>query len=720
MKTKSITQGLALILATAIGTTGAWAARKNNGTPPPPLSEAGNRLEASYADEMKTLKEGITRSLPKLSDRNKNDYLKSLEAEDKAKADLQEAQDRMGEIGRAEALVKHAKGKWIGGAENGIKQAREKLAKASTDAERQAAKEELAKWEKNLKEGQDALKERQAGLDKALRDKSKVEKQVAQAEKALADAKKASLDAIRDLGINSFLSSDKLDGKLAKFVILNDATPRGLATFAQQGEEQAKLIDTLLSNEDMMVQIAVADGAAGANYGRAMEIYRDIRKASPKSAEGALHRLALAVALEHATPVQQRNAVAATDAPEYVDPVKRYLHFEKAYLDKQLDPGFDKLAVWDMRMVVDGEEPDEILTWGREMLKNYRPDQVTKSDYRWRYVEIVRSDVRYGSQDNQYDEDELHFFQNILKNGGICGRRAFIGRFILRAFGIPTTARPQRGHAALAHWTPEGWVVCLGAGWGSGWTKTPYDRDLNFLATTQARATGETYKMVKRAHWIGDVMGEQRAYGLIAKTAPEFWNGVALYTQRAIIEEANAKTLAAVGEDIGEANETKEHVEIIDTEIKAEERKVTVDNQGVITVPVAAATKPEKSTGKIIFMPSVLGGTQLHYSRNGGNQDFEYTINAPSAGKYALTAKVVTPSWQQYLVLKVNGDDKAVEIPLPFTVGMWEQTDPVTVELKKGRNVLNFSHRSDGQPKGFSIREFKLAPVNGSVSQIRR
>lgn len=707
MKTQIITRGLALIVATAIGAAGASAGK----TPAPSLTDAGSKLEARYADEMKTLKEGISRSLPKLSERTQNNYLKSIEAEDKAKADLKAAQDRMGEIGRAQALVQHAKGKWIGSAENGIKQAREKLSKASTDAERQAAGQELAKWEKNLKDGQDALKERQADLDKALRDKSKTEKEVAQAEKALADAKKTSLAAIRDLGIHSFLASDKLDGKLAKFVILNEATPRGLAAFAQQGDEQAKLIDMLLSNEDLIVQMAVADGAAGANYGRAMEIYRDIRKASMKSAQGTLQRLALAIALEHATPVKQRNAVAATNAPEYVDPVNRYLHFEKAYLDKQLDPAFDKLTVWDMRMVVDGEEPDEILTWGREMLKNYRPDQVTKSDYRWRYVEIVRSDIRYGSQDNPYDEDQLQFFQNILKNGGICGRRAFIGRFILRAFGIPTTARPQPAHAALAHWTPDGWVVCLGGGWGVGWTKTPYDRDLNFLATTQARATGETFKMVKRAHWVGDVMGEKRAYGLIAKTAPEFWNGVALYTQRALIEEADAKTLAAVGEDIGEANETKEHVEIVDVKMSDADRKTSVDHNGVITIPASATSKPDKSTGKIIFMPSVLGGTQLHYARNGGPQEFEYTINVQSAGKYALTAKVVTPSWQQNLVLKLNGGDKAVEIPLPYTVGMWDQTAPVTVELQKGRNVLNFSHRSDGQPKGFSIREFQLAPV---------
>ena len=241
--------------------------------------------------------------------------------------------------------------------------------------------------------------------------------------------------------------------------------------------------------------------------------------------------------------------MADTDAPAIVDPVKRYLHYEKALPAGELDPAFKDLSVWDYRMVVDGEEPDEILAWGREMLQNYRPDQVTSADYRWRYVEAVRSDVPYGSQDNKYDMDELHFFQNILMNGGICGRRAFFGRFILRSFGIPTIARPQNGHAALVHWTPDGWVPCLGAGWGSGWTKGRYNKDLDFLANTQGRAAGEAFMQVKRAQWIGDVMGEPRVFGFVSGN-PEFWYGVSLYTQKGIIEASKAKTLDAVGQDI--------------------------------------------------------------------------------------------------------------------------------------------------------------------------
>jgi hypothetical protein len=131
----------------------------------------------------------------------------------------------------------------------------------------------------------------------------------------------------------------------------------------------------------------------------------------------------------------------------------------------------------------------------------------------------------------------------------------------------------------------------------------------------------------------------------------------------------------------------------------------------VITIPAAATSNPTKSNGKIIFMDSVLGGKQLIFDRGAGNQTFEYIIDAPAAGKYALTAKVVTPSWQQHLVITVNGSENAASIELPHTVGMWEDTKAVEIALNKGKNTLKFSRKSDGNAKGFSIKDFTLVPV---------
>ena len=252
------------------------------------------------------------------------------------------------------------------------------------------------------------------------------------------------------------------------------------------------------------------------------------------------------------------------------------------------------------------------------MLRNFRPDHVRQKNHGWRYVGIVSSDVQYGSGDKKYDRPELQFFQNILMNGGVCGRRAFFGRFMLRAWGIPTVARPSRGHAALARWTPKGWVVCLGPGWGAGKGIRPceyYGKDSDFLATTQARRNPKAFLQVKRAYWAGDVMGEKRVYGTTGQAG--FWSGMALATQQRVIKENKAETLGAVGEDLGEANEPTVAEKVMASPVTPEDKKITYGEDGVITIPAAAYCKPSGSTRDVKAMKSFAGGLQVFLPRFG-------------------------------------------------------------------------------------------------------
>ena len=637
MRAKTMTGICGALIVMAIGASSVWAAKKKVAVETP-LTEAGQKLEAHYAEQLKTLQAKIEKALPKVDEQKKAGFLKAYQDEAAATA--------------AELNAKRA-------------QVKSKDKEAAAKAYR-AAKQALA----------------------------------LAATKAEAPAKAMLTDLAK------FLASDKLDAQLVKYVVLAQATPHGLAEFAQQGKEQEALVETLLADADLMKQMVIADGAKGGEHGQAMKIYTDIQKASTKAKNGTLQRLALGISLEHAAPIAQRNAQAEADAPATVDPVKRYLHFEKAYLDGELDPGFKDLTVWEYRMVVNGNEPDPILAWGREMLRNYRPDHISTSDYRWRYVNAVKTEVKYGSKDNKNDLPSLQQYQNIIMNGGVCGRRAFFGRFILRSFGIPTLARPQRGHAALAHWTPDGWVINLGATWGWGWTS--YGQDVDFVLHTQARKVEKSFPQVLRAQWVGAALGEERAFGFCA-AATGFWNGVALYRQRAIVEEAKAVMLAAVGEDIGEANESKKKDVVEAVTITDADRKIVVGKDGVITIPAVACSKPTNSTQKIAFMKSCLGGMQLHYNRNGKPEEFEYTFDAPAAGEYALTARVVTTSAEQHLLVAANDAKEPTDIAVPFTVGKWGKTQPVEVSLVKGRNVLRFSRNEP--VKGLTIKEFTLKPA---------
>ena len=712
MKPTSILS-LAMPIAASFLIAGPADARKKKEEPPAPLTEAGEAHLKEYTAKLEALKAEIIKALPKLDEGKVATYQKARAREVAAVAEHTRARKAAHQISEWKRHIGDFNTKWIPMSEDALKKAKEEL---KTAEDKEAAQAAVEKAEKNLEKTKAGLQQRHDNLKRDTAANPNFEEDLKKAEVEQPAAEAAALAAAKDLGLGKTLASDKLDHKLAACHIMAHATPHGLAAYAQQGSAQKQIIDKLLANGPLCVEISIADGANGGQYGKAMEILQAIHATSAKSkSDATLKNLALGIALELAVPRPLRVAKAeATDTPVYVDPVKRYLAYEKAFENKELDPCFDDLSVWDMKMVVNGEEPDHIAEWGRKMLSNYRPDHVLTEDERWRYVQIVRSDIRYGSHEVKFDQDELQFFQNILKTGGICGRRAFIGRFILRAHGVPVTGRPQPGHAALTHYTSDGWVVCLGAGFGKGGTHTPYKSDLDFLASTQTRALGDEYLNIARAQWIGSAHGETRHYGFRShgsKVEIPFWNAIALYKQRYILSKTEAKTLAAVGEDIGEANVTKEKVDIIQVKLSDKDKEVSVASNGTITIPAAATSNLSESTKKVIFMPSNQGGLQLHYSRTGDPQPLEYTFEAPKAGKYQLTAKLVTPSWKQHLLISANGSDKPVDLELPHTTGMWDTTQPVTVELKAGKNVLTMNHQADGYAKGFSIHHFKLTPA---------
>ena len=394
-----------------------------------------------------------------------------------------------------------------------------------------------------------------------------------------------------------------------------------------------------------------------------------------------------------------------------MDPVKRYLHYEKAFLDGELDPAFKDLTVWEYRMVVSCDAPDETLAWGREMLRNYRPDHIRTENEGWRYSILVKTDVLYGSGDVKKDLPSLQQYQNIVMNGGVCGRRAFFGRFILRSFGIPVWGVTQKGHAAVGRWTPDGWVVNLGAAFKwSWWDKDEAPRGgADFLLETQARELPEDYLRVLRAQWISGALGEQ-AYNDRKSVAGGFWSALAHYETVAVAAASEAVELAPVGQDVAESNESKEVHKAETARISEADRKPVVGGGGVITIPAAAISMPKGNAAGVMVMNSYSDGLQVHCSRDMKNAlQFEYVFEAPQAGTYALSAKVVTVQMDQKLLVTANDATEPAEIALPYTVGRWEPSKPVDVVLTKGPNVLRFTRPAPG--RGVTIKEFTLKPL---------
>lgn len=666
-----------------------------------PLSPEGEKLKTEYAKTLDALVADIKKAIPTISDAKIAASTQARDTVQKATAELETAQAALGKISQGKTLIDHAKGKWIGGAEKGIAQAQAALKKATTDAEKAAAQKQLEVAEADKQAGLNALKERTEAYEKAKADEPALRATFDAAQAALVKAKEDEVKSAKALtdALVSVIGSDKLDAKTVKANVITHATPHGLAAFAEKGAAEKAAVTQLLADDTLMKEMLVAGGARYGKYGEAMKIYTEIQKASSKAKSGLFQRLALATSLEHANPIEQNNAKALTDAPKIIDPVKRYLHYEKAYLDGELDAAFKDLNAWEYRFVINCDASDEIITWGRKMLQTYRPDHIYHADYGWRYVASVKTEVPYGSENVKYDLDTLHQYQNIAKNAGICGRRAFFGRFMLRSFGIPTWGVTQKAHAALSHWTPKGWVVNLGAGYAHSW----WDKDdvslsgNQFLLETQAREHTDEYLKVLRAEWIGRILGEP-AYNERKKIAGGFWSNLALYESRVLA--AKAASLGPLGQELGEANEKEQKV--VSEVVTADQQKV-IEKNGVIKIPSVAHGK---GTGKAAAMKSYSGGgMQLHAL---GGFKTEYELEAPEAGKYTLTAKVSTIQEGQIFILSANSAQPA-ELPVPYTLGAWQDTKPLQVTLEKGKNTLHFELKTGS--RGVTIKDFTLSPV---------
>jgi hypothetical protein len=277
--------------------------------PVAPLSAKGQQLEKAYAAQMQSLKKDLRKSLSKFDASKKASYRKALEAESEARSRFNAAQQATGGVKKAEGAVSHAKNKWIRGADNGIGKAQKNLAAAKNSGQRKAAKKELAKWQKNREDGMKALKKGEAALEMAKRAEKEGPEMIIAAQQELARDKDKTHQVFKQIGLASLLEGGALDSKLTQYVVLLDATPRGLAEYAQQGSQQEQLVKQLLSDIDLMRQMLVADGAATqskgrtrgpAQFGPAMEIYTKIQKQAPAAKSGVLQQLALGVALEHA------------------------------------------------------------------------------------------------------------------------------------------------------------------------------------------------------------------------------------------------------------------------------------------------------------------------------------------------------------------------------------------------------------------------------------
>jgi hypothetical protein len=537
---------------------------------------------------------------------------------------------------------------------------------------------------------------------------------------------------LADPGVQAFLALPDsfapggLDADMVLCAVLQDATPLGLATFAAKGAAEEGLVWRLLNDTTMMRDMLVAGGPADNAYGPAVAIYAAINASSAELARRAppsagapwdsrdqttvLQRLALGTALAHAVPI----GIQFQTNGSTVDPLARFLQYERACLAGDLDPAFEVLTAFELALVADSDAFEEDLVWLRTTMANYRPDYIAR-DYTWRYTQAVHQEVPYGDPVCPNDGVCNGHYSQIPIAGGVCGWRAFFSRFARKAFGLPTWGVTQPGHAAMSSWSPAGgWTIQLGASWFYSWWGPRSGED--FFLEVQARETRADFQSVLRGGWVAKARGEPpvsidwvpsnpRAYG-----KGGVWGAAMLYAKKIAVNETTPLPPRPVGPSVVP---TKVAALVAAWPAKWPAPNVTTDGNGTITVPGAALSYVNRSAAVSTMKSFDLLGEQLviidgNYVDPAASS-FRYEVSVPEAGARYLTANFSTWHIDIDLLLRVNNasDDQLLTVPVFYTFGYWKETEAVEIPLVAGANTLTFM-RSTEASAPVAIKEFRV------------
>jgi len=429
-----------------------------------------------------------------------------------------------------------------------------------------------------------------------------------------------------------------------------------------------------------------------------------------------LERTLLGTALGHAVPINSKwDGVVDGVAP--IDAVARYLHYEKAYLDGDLDPAFEVLTTFEQRWTTASQPPDDDLAWMRKTMNNYRPDHVVWGDYNWRYSESVHTEVSYG---DPVWPDGRPDYKDIAAAGGVCGPRAWFGRFCKRAFGLPTWGAAQPGHAAMTSWSPNGWNVQLGAAWGFCTWNGRGGSD--FKLETSAREFQTEYQQYLRMSWVADARGDK-------KVSPDWnpakgsslgsgglWNALGFYYKHISVKYTHNNTQPT--RPIGPSVVPTKVADLIERwPVPVTKPKVNTLPDGTINIPAASFSWENRSMIKIMVSADegyqvFTNGVAQHSAPDQIAWSYDVTLEA-DATMY-LTANHTTWHMQTTLTVQVTTDagTDPIAVPVYYTVGFWNETQPVALKLSKGLNTIKFSRGGSAE---LAFKEFFLYPTKPNI-----
>lgn len=302
-------------------------------------------------------------------------------------------------------------------------------------------------------------------------------------------------------------------------------------------------------------------------------------------------------------------------------------------------------------------------------------------------------------------------------------QRAWFGRFMCQAFGIPIWGVRQPGHAAMSRWTEKGWMICLGAGFEYSYWE---DRcGLDFYLETCARAALPSptayLQQVMRLEWLAKYQKESNKSILTDCTydpkAP--WYALSLVQRHLVSQEE-----PSMRRESYYAPSTRVVPKILRVKTTLPRPKgLSAVCEGEICIP--ADTTITAPSNNVLIMPCFTGGRQVFLGLSAAlafKLEPRWLPAVPRA--YRLTVKVATAHRKDTALLVSVGPEAAessntcnalshgessYRVPLPYSKGLWEDTESLEIILHPQDEKISFQ-REWPEMYGVSIKEIRLTP----------
>jgi hypothetical protein len=259
----------------------------------------------------------------------------------------------------------------------------------------------------------------------------------------------------------------------------------------------------------------------------------------------------------------------------------------------------------------------------------------------------------------------------------------------------------------MSKWTPHGWVTVLGAGW-------PYSHwegrnGIDFMKEAHARSWAtldQVFRKITLLECMGDALLEPSGSIGQEYSPQHLWRSLSAMQRQLWTKAAKPEHFARDGSRQGDVVllETQMETYLKQQDKPQEDNQIQVWEDDLLEIPACAFV----SNHKCHVHKSFEGGGQIMMHNPDDSVRYQLPASVTPGISYELKWRVCNVHLDQKpLTLQVN-DGKEYSIHVPYTIGEWGWTTPITINDCGPGSLLTFWRKDKGF--GLTLKEFTLTP----------